>query len=171
MVKRLSYHYDKLTSIIFAVVISLLSMSMVWAEPRLDIEVKGRDGQTYSLSELSGQVIYIDFWASWCGPCRKSFPWMDEMHNKYSDKGLKIVAINLDFDSTLADKFLQQLPAQFSIAYDVEHKVAKEFEILGMPSSYLFNRKGELVSTHVGFYGENLMEYETEIVKLLNESK
>ena len=164
------FNYNRLIRLAYMATL-LLGMNAAWAGPKLDVEVKDGDGNVYSLSELKGQVVYLDFWASWCGPCRKSFPWMDQMHSKYVDQGLKVIAVNLDFDTALATQFLQQTPANFTIAYDVDHKVANEFSILGMPSSYLFNREGELVNTHVGFFSENLLEYEAELVRLLNESK
>ncbi|BAJ01960.1 TlpA family protein disulfide reductase [Shewanella violacea] len=141
------------------------------AQPSLDYEVQTREGESYSLSQYSGQVIYVDFWASWCGPCRKSFPWMNQMHHKYAAQGLKIIAINLDNDLSHARQFLSQISADFTIAYDPNTQVAGEFDILGMPTSYLFDRKGQLVATHVGFFSEHKADYESEIVHYLKQAQ
>jgi len=120
-----------------------------------------------SMQDLKGQVVYVDFWASWCGPCVKSFPWMNNIQQKYSGKGLKIIAVNVDVERELATEFLQNHPAQFSIAFDSEGKLAELFEVKGMPSSYLIDRNGNIVFTHVGFRASKLDEYEGHIQQLL----
>lgn len=149
----------------------LFQANSLWAAPNLDLSVQDADGRSYVLSQFSGELIYIDFWASWCGPCRKSFPWMNEMHHKYADQGLKIIAINLDNDISLARQFLGQISADFTIAYDPDTQVAGQFDILGMPSSYLFNRQGKLVAKHVGFYADHKADYEAEILYYLKQAK
>ena len=150
----------------------LLLSFMTWslsAAPSLDYQVQNLQGELVSLTEFKGKVVYLDFWASWCGPCRKSFPWMNAMHQKYQQQGLAIVAINLDEDKVLAEKFLTKLPADFHIRLDPEADVASKFDLQGMPSSYIFNRQGELVQTHLGFFEEKSAGYENEIVELLKE--
>ncbi|PIW59582.1 TlpA disulfide reductase family protein [Shewanella sp. CG12_big_fil_rev_8_21_14_0_65_47_15] len=137
--------------------------------PSLDHQVFNAQNQVISLSEFKGKVVYVDFWASWCGPCRKSFPWMNAMQQKYRDQGLAVVAINLDTDQALADEFLKQVPAQFTVRFNPEGDVARSFDLLGMPSSFMFNRQGQLVQSHVGFYQDNAAEYEQELISLLKE--
>ncbi|WP_372828623.1 TlpA disulfide reductase family protein [Shewanella sp. UCD-KL12] len=153
---------------IFLILLSVfLPVNPANAEPSLNVNVQSAQGVSFELNEYLGSVVYVDFWASWCGPCRKSFPWMNSMHNKYAAQGLKIVAINLDTDPKLAKQFLKEIQASFDIAYDADMQVASEFDIIGMPTSYLFNRKGELVAQHVGFYREDHMKYEAEIKRWL----
>ena len=82
------------------------------------------------LSDLAGQVVYLDFWASWCKPCRKSFPWMNQMQHKYAGKGLQIIAINLDTESSLAMNFLDKVPAQIPIIYDPEGNIASDYQLI-----------------------------------------
>lgn len=120
-----------------------------------------------NLDKYSGQVVYVDFWASWCIPCKKSFPWMNEMHQKYKDQGLKIIAINVDEDSADADKFLADTPAEFTILRDPEGKLAEQFKLVGMPTSLLFDTQGKLVSRHVGFKKGEIEGYEADFKKLL----
>ena len=139
------------------------------AAPALNYAVQNVKGETVNLSEFAGKVVYVDFWSSWCGPCRKSFPWMNEMHAKYAAKGLAVVAINLDVEPELAAQFLTKLPASFPVRYNPEGDVARSFDLQGMPSSFLFNRQGELVQKHVGFYDDKKALYEQEIQQLLVE--
>jgi thiol-disulfide isomerase/thioredoxin len=120
-----------------------------------------------NLDQYRGQVVYVDFWASWCLPCKKSFPWMNEMHQKYKDQGLKIIAINVDEESADADKFLADTPAEFTILRDPEGKLAKQYKLVGMPTSLLFDTQGKLVSRHVGFKKSKIQSYEVEFKKSL----
>jgi thiol-disulfide isomerase/thioredoxin len=121
------------------------------------------------LSELQGQVVYLDFWASWCKPCRKSFPWMNKMQQKYAPQGLQIIAVNLDSDLALAKVFLDKVPADIPILYDPKGKIASDYKLIGMPSSYLIDRKGQLRKSHKGFFTKKESLYEQEILLLLNE--
>ena len=119
------------------------------------------------VEQNAGQVVYLDFWASWCTPCRKSFPWMNEMQMKYGDKNFKVISINVDSDRKLAQKFLANTPANFSILYDPAGSLASEMKLKGMPSSYIINAEGKLVSTHVGFSDKKKSLYEQEIKQLI----
>jgi len=119
------------------------------------------------IAENKGKVIYLDFWASWCGPCRQSFPWLNRMQEHHND--LKIISINLDNNKSLADKFLTDVPANFTVIYDPKGVFAKQYKIKGMPSSYLINKAGKLISAHSGFSLSKQEQYEQEIKTLLAE--
>ncbi|MDH5633753.1 MAG: TlpA family protein disulfide reductase [Gammaproteobacteria bacterium] len=123
---------------------------------------------TISLNQYRGKVVYLDFWASWCVPCRESFPWMNAMQNKYHDKGLAVVTVNLDKERALADKFLKEVPAAFVIGFDPEGSTAESYGLMGMPSSFIINRSGQIVYRHVGFRKENADKLEQELVKQLS---
>jgi thiol-disulfide isomerase/thioredoxin len=125
------------------------------------------DGDELVLSSLRGQVVYLDFWASWCTPCRASFPWMNEMQAKYAKQGLRVVAINLDAEPELAQRFLKDVPADFTIAFDAAGKTAEAYQVIGMPSAYLIDRNGRIVESHVGFRNDQTAKYETNIRNLL----
>jgi cytochrome c biogenesis protein CcmG/thiol:disulfide interchange protein DsbE len=100
---------------------------------------------------LRGDVVLVDFWASWCAPCQQSFPWLDAIHRQYAGKGLRVVAINLDKKHAPAEAFLDKHPAGFTVAFDADGTAAEAFRVKGMPSTYLVDRDGNVVYSHVGF--------------------
>ena len=109
------------------------------------------------LSRLHGRVVYIDFWASWCKPCRKSFPFMNNLHAHYAKQGLVVIAINLDDDKKDAKLFLDKYPANFVIAYDKAGETAKQYGLSVMPSSWLIDKQGIIIRQDTGFKeGEQL---------------
>jgi len=118
------------------------------------------DSGLISLEQYRSQVVYVDFWASWCVPCRHSFPWLNEMQERYGEVGFKVIAINIDGDKARAQKFLEQTPASFDIAYDPEGTVADRYSLKVMPTSFLIDQDGNMVHTHKGFKASdsNLME-------------
>jgi cytochrome c biogenesis protein CcmG, thiol:disulfide interchange protein DsbE len=120
-----------------------------------------------SLAGLKGKVVYVDFWASWCGPCKQSFPFMNELQSKYRAQGLEIVAVNLDAKRADADKFLTDVPAQFTLAFDAKGESARRFEVKSMPSSYLIGRDGKVVAAHKGFKDEERADLESRITQAL----
>lgn len=122
-----------------------------------------------SLEKLQGKVVLLDFWASWCTPCKKSFPWMNQLQKKYEKEGLVIVAVNLDKERNKAQAFLKQTPGQFIIAYDPEAKSAEQFKVMGMPSSYIIDRKGELHASHIGFRESDTDSLESKIRSALTQ--
>lgn len=115
------------------------------------------------ISQYQGSVVVVDFWASWCGPCRESFPWLNEMQRKYADDDLVIVGVNVDSEKTDALRFLEAYPNQFEIVYDGDGTMAAKYEIIGMPSTLIFDRAGNLVSRHHGFKSKKKDEYEQAI--------
>lgn len=148
---------------------TVFSLAATVGEPAPNISLRSANGDVSQLSDYKGQVVYLDFWASWCKPCQRSFPWMNEVHNKLADKGLKVIAINLDVETALADQFLAKLPADFAIAYDPEGESAEAYRVLGMPSSYLIDKKGILREVHQGFFATKVPLYEKQLDVLLAE--
>ena len=115
------------------------------------------------VQKAKGQYIYIDYWASWCGPCRQSFPWMNALQAKLGPKGLKVVAVNVDAKRADADKFLSHTPAQFTIAYDPQGETAKKLAIKTMPTSMLVSPEGRVLFVHSGFRAEETLQLEARI--------
>ena len=126
------------------------------------------DNKDISLEKLKGKVVYLDFWASWCDPCRKSFPWMNDMHSRYDSNKFTIIAVNLDSSKKDADKFLKKVPADFTIAYDPNGKVADMYKLKAMPSSYLIDKNGTLVMVHKGYREGDIDAIEDKIRSLIN---
>ena len=135
-------------------------------EPVPDIELHGAGG-VKKLSDLKGKLVYVDFWASWCGPCKQSFPWMNEMHRKYSARGLHIVAINLDAKRADADRFLATSAAEFALAFDAGGESAKRLAVKGMPTSVLVGVDGKVLYVHRGFKLEERGELEARLATAL----
>jgi len=125
--------------------------------------------EEFHLAQYENKVVYLDFWASWCGPCRKSFPWLNEMQAKYQDKGLVIIGINLDRDIKNAYSFLNAFPTNFRLYADPKGLLATHYKVVGMPSSYIFSGNGELVEKEVGFKKNEQKVYEARIVTLLQQ--
>jgi thiol-disulfide isomerase/thioredoxin len=125
---------------------------------------------TLDLNRFRGKVVLLDFWASWCEPCRQSFPWLNAMQAKYADRGLVIIGVNVDRVRTDADRFLRDVPADFKIVYDSDGSLAAHYEVPGMPSSYVFGPTGELVGQHIGFRNATREEREAELQNLLSSA-
>lgn len=120
-----------------------------------------------TLAKHKGEVVYLDFWASWCGPCRKSFPWMNKIEAEYKQQGFSVISVNLDANKALAAKFLRETPASFTVVYDPKGKIAKHFQIQGMPSSMVIGRDGAIKYRHTGFSTKKIPLYEKELIQLL----
>jgi len=127
-------------------------------------------GDPVALDKLRGKVVYVDFWASWCGPCRRSFPWMNEMQQKYGGKGFTIVGVNVDKKRSDADKFLVQNPADFTVVFDEAGTTPAAYAVKGMPSSYLIDGKGNVVYVERGFLDEHKAELEQRIAALVGKN-
>ena len=120
-----------------------------------------------SLVESRGSVVYVDFWASWCTPCRKSFPWMNEMQARYEEDGLQIIAINLDESREQAEEFLARNGVDFTVAFDPAGKTASDFSVMAMPSSFLIDRNGNIIHKHIGFRQKDKNTIENSIRQAL----
>ena len=136
--------------------------AMLLALPAGAAAAKGLD-----LSAYKGKVVYLDFWASWCNPCRQSFPWMNTVREMYAGKDFVIVAVNVDHDRELAQEFLQDNPADFKIVYDPDGDIAEQFSFRDMPTSYLIDRDGKVRYVHRGFYPSKENEYLAQIEQLV----
>jgi thiol-disulfide isomerase/thioredoxin len=124
---------------------------------------------TVSLHELRGKVVYVDFWASWCVPCRESFPWMSTIAEKYQKEGLMVVAINLDKDRDQANRFLDQYTASFPVAFDPAGRSAEAFKVQAMPSSFVVSRSGTILFAHQGFEPAKASVLEQHIQEALSQ--
>jgi thiol-disulfide isomerase/thioredoxin len=128
--------------------------------------------ETIDLQSYKGKVVYLDFWASWCGPCAESFPYMNKLDSELKQQGLEVVAINLDENPDEAQSFLKKRPARFNVALDTtEAECAKAFGVKAMPSSYLIDRKGVIRDIHYGFRNGEAQEFRAKVEKILAETQ
>lgn len=126
--------------------------------------------QNIKLQDYLGKVVYVDFWASWCPPCLKSFPYMNQLHQQFSAQGLKIIAVNLDEQREDADHFTRETPHAFSVAFDNQNRdCAGVFGVKAMPSSYLIDKKGRIRQAFMGFKSEEVEQVTGLIMQLLAE--
>ena len=145
-----------------------LSISTASAQKAPDFSLPSDNGQI-TLSKYKNTVVYLDFWASWCKPCLKSFSFMNSMQKKYGKKGLKIIAINLDDERSAAAKFLKQHPANFTIAYNPEGDVSTAYNLSVMPTSYLIDRQGNIIFSHKGYKDSHASSLEKKIIRTLKK--
>ena len=159
----------RVTLVVLLTIYGFLGSSNAYAVQAPNFKLEGQQKQI-ELSDYRGQIIYLDFWASWCQPCRKSFTWMNKMQSLYGKKGFKVIAINLDESRSKADQFLQQIPANFDVAYDPRGNTAQSYKVKAMPSSYIINKRGEVIHANMGFRGKDEDKLETKIRTLINQS-
>lgn len=133
--------------------------------PRL--ETKG----TIQLKSYKGKVVYVDFWASWCGPCRLSLPELNVLRKKYRKQGFEVIAINLDEERTDAMAFLKEFPVAYPTARDVKGTTPEKYGLQGMPTAYLIDRKGKINLIHEGFKKTDSRELSTRIASLLKKKR
>jgi len=121
------------------------------------------------LGTLRGQVVMVNFWASWCGPCREEFPLLDQMYKKYKPLGFTMLGVNVEPDSNDAEGFIAKTPVTFPIAFDKDGAVSKLYRVAGMPSTVLIDRQGVLRWVHRGYKSGDENEYLDHIRALLRE--
>jgi thiol-disulfide isomerase/thioredoxin len=125
------------------------------------------DGATVSLETLRGKLVYVDFWASWCGPCKRSFPWMAEMQRRYGERGFAVVAVNVDKKRADAERFLGVTPAAFTVVFDESGRTPAAWAVKSMPSSYLVDPSGRVLLVETGFRDERKDDIEARIREAL----
>lgn len=124
-----------------------------------DFVLKSQSGDNLRLSELRGQVVMINFWASWCGPCRQEMPLLDKLHQRYKKLGFTLLGVNVEQDTSAAQAFLKDTPVSFPILYDRENSVSRLYKVVGMPSTVVVDRDGKLRFRHTGYVPGDEVEY------------
>lgn len=150
---------------------ALAVSSMVGASSALapSFALPSRSGDTVSLTQLKGKVVMLNFWASWCGPCRQEMPLLDQMHKRYSALGFTLVGVNVDANSKDAEQWLSKTPVSFPVLFDRDSKVSAMYDVKAMPSTVFIDRKGNVRYLHKGYKAGDEGEYLNQIRALLKE--
>jgi len=134
-----------------------------------DFTLKSNSGENIRLSELRGEVVLINFWASWCGPCRQEMPILSELHNKYKALGFTVLGVNVEEDPSKAKKLLQDSPVSFPVVFDSESVVSKQYDVVAMPSTVLVDRDGNMRYLHKGYKSGLEAVYQQQVRELIRE--
>jgi len=163
------------TFTVLATVLTLLTLSRPIARAVGDggrapeIGLADRAGKLVKLADLKGRVVLVDFWASWCAPCRDELPVLEALYRKYREQGLVIVGVGLDQDPEKLAKFLKLSPLSFPVVHDRAGVVAERYAPPKMPSSYLIDKRGVVRKVHAGFKASDKAAFEREVTALLAE--
>jgi thiol-disulfide isomerase/thioredoxin len=160
---------NKIRFIFFVLVVALSGNSFAAVSDAPNFKLASQQGEI-NLEDFRGKVVYLDFWASWCKPCIKSFPWMHQLKSTYRDKGLEIIAVNLDKEKALAEDFLKLVEVNFIVAFDPAGEAAQAYQLRGMPSTYLIGRDGRIYASHIGFREKDKAKIEQAVKILLGGS-
>lgn len=131
--------------------------------------LKSRSGKNIKLSELRGDVVMLNFWASWCGPCRKEMPLLEKIHKKYKRLGFTLLGVNVEENSKAAKNYLKDVKVTFPILFDTTNKTSKLYDVSAMPTTILIDRNGNKRFIHKGYKPGYENDYKKQIKKLLRE--
>lgn len=126
-----------------------------------------QQNQAVNLKQFQGKVVYLDFWASWCAPCRTSFPLLNKLHEKLKAQGFEVVAVNVDENKTDAEKFFKEFPVNFTVVRENKGELSDQLAVESMPTSFILDKQGVIQHVHQGFKSGDLPELEQKITALL----
>ncbi|HZZ91111.1 MAG TPA: TlpA disulfide reductase family protein [Usitatibacter sp.] len=139
--------------------------------PPLSAPALGDPAHKVAFGDTKGSVVYVDFWASWCAPCRQSMPLLQSLQQRYGARGLRVIGVNKDVSVADAHRFLRTVPVDFTLVQDAGDALAHAFDVKAMPSGYLADRHGVVRFVHRGFTAESGAALEREILSLLDETR
>ncbi len=137
--------------------------------PAADFTLKSNSGKNIRLSDLRGQVVMINFWASWCGPCRQEMPILDDLYKRYSKLGFTLIGVNVEQDSSKANAYLKDIPVSFPILYDTANQTSKLYNVNAMPTTVMVDRNGNMRFIHHGYKPGYENDYKKQIKALIRE--
>jgi thiol-disulfide isomerase/thioredoxin len=165
-------HMRRIAPIVFTLgtlAFALPAITASTAKPAPDMAVHRADGAFVRLADYKGKVVLVDFWASWCPPCKTSFPALDAIYGEYQEQGLAVLAVNVDEKRRDAQVFLDVHPHRMTVLFDPKGVWPTAFGVKGMPTSFLIDRTGNIRFTHMGYSGNIDASYHQEIRQLLSE--
>ena len=146
-----------------------LATALTGSGEAANFTLKDAEGNNIRLSEYRGQVVLINFWASWCGPCRQEMPHLDDLHQKYEALGFTVFGVNVEQDRRMADKVLRDIPVTFPILFDDDNSVSRLYDVDAMPATVLVDRSGEIRFMHRGYKPGYEDQYEQQVRALVRE--
>ena len=158
-----------LRTLLAAALVSIPALAVAPQGPAPRFQLQSMAGKPVSLEQFKGQVVMINFWASWCGPCRQEMPILEKLHSKYKPMGFTMIGVNVEPDSSLAVDWLKSTPVTFPILFDTSSEVSKLYKVAGMPSTVIVDRKGNLRWLHRGYKSGDENEYLDQIRALVRE--
>ncbi len=158
-----------LRALLVTALLSLPAMAVAPQGPAPGFRLETLDGKSVALEDLKGQVVMINFWASWCGPCRQEMPLLDKLYAKYKPMGFTLLGVNVEPDPKLATGFLEKTPVTFPILLDKDSSVSKLYQVAGMPSTVIVDRKGNLRWVHKGYKPGDENAYLDQVRALIRE--
>ena len=162
LAKRISYMFA-------AMLLATVAVAGSSSGPAPDFSLQSLDGSTVRLSDLKGQVVLINFWATWCAPCREEMPLLDAIYQKYNRLGVELLGINVEDDASGARKYLNETPVTFPILFDADGRVSKQYQVKAMPSTILVDRHGNVRHIHYGYKPGYENDYQDQIRALVRE--
>ncbi len=155
--------------IVAALVIALPAIAAAPNSPAPEFTLPEKGGGQVDLAKYKGQVVMINFWASWCGPCRQEMPLLEDIYKKYNKLGFTLIGVNVEPDSKAADDWLKATPVTFPVGYDKDSKVSQLFSVAGMPTTVIIDRKGNVRYRHVSYKPGDEGEYLNTIRAMVRE--
>ena len=159
----------RIAAVAATVLVSLPLLAFAPGTPAPPFSLNSRAGADVSLAQYKGQVVMLNFWASWCGPCSQEMPLLESIYKKYNKLGFTMIGVNVEPDSKASDEWLKQTPVSFPILYDRDSKVSKLYEVGGMPCTVIIDRGGNLRKLHRGYKPGDENEYLDSIRALIRE--
>ena len=160
---------NRIAAMVAALSVALPALAGPTGAPAPSFTLAARGGQNVSLTQYKGQVVMLNFWASWCGPCRQEMPLLESIYRKYNKMGFTMIGVNVEPDSNAANEWLKATPVSFPILYDRDSKVSKLYDVAGMPSTVIIDRNGKLRVLHRGYKPGDENEYLDSIRTLIRE--
>lgn len=162
-------------SLVRVIALLLVFASVSWVQASAisgkapDFTLKSKSGKNLRLSEYRGKVVMINFWASWCGPCRQEMPLLEQLYKRYGKVGFVILGVNVEEDSSKANSMLRDVPVSFPVLYDTTNKVSKMYNVSAMPTTVMVDRNGNMRYLHKGYKPGYEKDYKKQVKQLIRE--
>lgn len=166
---KVKFFYSKLFSAILTLLLATSLQALTLEKTAPDFTLKSLSDKNIKLSEQAGNVVLLNFWASWCAPCRKEMPLLNELHNKYKALGFSVIGVNVEQETNLAKSFISSSPVDFPILLDDSNKASKLYDVNAMPTTVIIDRNGVVRHLHKGYQDGDEKAYQKMVKQLLRE--